>query len=148
MPMRRFPETPPPPPGAPTPSPGQSSPTAMGSASQPDDPAPPASALLIGPAAAPSSPQLQGAARELAQAAERTERSAREILSRSLALSEQLGKSLDRAERRMAMEGLGALLSGALLCASAAVLSTLVTLAAVFPRVTVLDLLRLILHRH
>src|SRR5258708_6088954 len=95
------------------------------------------------PAAAPSPPQLQLPATDLAQAAERTERCAREILCRAMELSDQIGKRLDRTERRSAAGGLALLLSATLLCAASALLSTLVTLALVFPRVSVLDLLRL-----
>jgi hypothetical protein len=130
MPLRRFTETPP----AATP-PGES---------PASPPAAPPAALEDPP---PSPIQLQAAARELAQAAERTDRSAREILARALVLTESLARSLDRTERRTAADALWLLLSAALLCAVTAVLSTLVTLTVLVPHSSVLDLLRLLWRR-
>jgi hypothetical protein len=134
-------------PSAPPPTaPGASAPlTRAGSPSALD---PLKTPLAAAPSAASTLSQLQAAARELAQAAERTERSALEILSRALALSDQLAKSLEGAARHSAAGGLAMLLSATLLCAASAVLSTLVTLAALHPGITVLDLLRILLRRN
>ena len=155
MPLPRFPETPLSPPSGIPPATSPGKPSSLGAS--PSSPAAPPGARPLSPlaalrvsspaipAAAPAPPQLQLAATELTQAAERTERCAREILCRAMELSDQLAKRLDRTERRSAAGGLAMLLSATLLCAASALLSTLVTLALVFPRVTVLDLLRLLL---
>ena len=93
----------------------------------------------------PSSAQLRSAARELAQAAERTDRSAREILGRAHILCESLARSLDTSERRTARETLGILLIGMVLLAATAVLVSVVILHEIEPRWSVLELLRRIL---
>jgi hypothetical protein len=123
----------------------------------PSPPRPPAVAAS-GPQAAPSPPspaplpvppetsQFGGAARDLVLAAERAERGAREILGRAHALCETLARTLDTHERRSARDTIGLLLTAALLSAAAAVLATLVTLSALEPRRSVLDLLRVLLH--
>jgi hypothetical protein len=147
MPLRRLPETPLPAPAGPLPGTDPSQPAAPSSASPPSALAEPQASLPTAPIEAPTPSQLQVAARELAQAAERTERHAREILSRAMALSDQLAKSLDRGQRRTPAGGLAMLLSATLLCAASAALSTLVTLAAVHPQVSLLDLLRILWHR-
>ena len=97
-------------------------------------------------APAPSPAQLRSAARELAQAAERTDRSAREILGRAHALCESLARSLDTSERRSARETLGILLIGMVQTAVTAVLVIVVTLHEIQPRWSVLELLRILVH--
>jgi hypothetical protein len=98
------------------------------------------------PEPTPSAAQLRSAARELAQAAERAERSAREMLGRAHTLCESLARSLEASDRRACRDTLAVLLSGLLLCAATAVLATVVTLHAVDPRWSVLRLLRTLLH--
>jgi hypothetical protein len=94
----------------------------------------------------PSPAQLRSAARELAQAAERTDRSAREILGRAHTLCESLARSLDTSERRTARETLGILLIGMVQTAVTAVLVIVVTLHEIQPRWSVLELLRILVH--
>jgi hypothetical protein len=110
----------------------------------------PASAATVPPspetASPPSPSQLRSAARELAQAAERTDRSAREILGRAHTLCESLARSLDTSERRSARETLGILLIGMVQTAVTAVLVIVVTLHEIQPRWSVLELLRILVH--
>ena len=113
--------------------------------SDPAEPPAPGAPLPPAPEPPPSAAQLRTAARELAQAAERTERAAREILGRAHALSESLARSLADSRSRSARDALSVILIGALLSATAAVLATLVPLAELEPRLTVLDLLRILL---
>ena len=140
MPLRRPPD---PPPSAPPASPPPASSTPADPLTEPRPATAPPSPE---PEPAPSPSQLRTAAQELAQAAERTERSAREILGRAHTLCESLARSLDTSDRRSARETLGVLLIAMLLSAAAAVLATLVTLSEVEPRWSVLDLLRILLH--
>jgi len=115
----------------------------------PTTPQPPAAPATPGPEAPPSLPtaaELRGAVGDLVLAADRAERSAREILGRAHALCETLARALDAHERRSARDTIGLLLTAALVAAAAAVLATLVTLSVLEPRRSVLDLLRVLLH--
>lgn len=174
MPLSRLPERPHPPPAVTLTGAGPTSPAEPVSASPPSAQAGPQASLpttpvearrpaveapiaaveptpsiaaQARPVEAPTAPQLQGAARELVQAAERAERQTREILSRAMALSDRLAKSLDRGERRTPAGDLAMLLCATLLCAASAALSTLVTLAVLHPQVSLLDLLRIVWHK-
>jgi hypothetical protein len=163
MPLRRPPDPPPA-----MPPEGPAAPLQYDPLGEPGDPARPAQAARsgaampapaasAGPAATvaaapeteappPSAAQLRSAARELAQAAERTDRSAREILGRAHALCESLARSLDCSERRTARETLGILVSGVLLSAVTTVLAAIVILHEIQPRWSVLELLRILVH--
>lgn len=140
MPLRRPPD---PPPSAPPASPPPASSTPADPLTEPRPATAPPSPE---PEPAPSPAQLRTAAQELAQAAERTERSAREILGRAHTLCESLARSLDASERRSARETFGVLLIALLLSAAEAVLVTLVVLSVLYPRTSVLALLRILLH--
>ncbi|HVT59659.1 MAG TPA: hypothetical protein VHR45_14815 [Thermoanaerobaculia bacterium] len=158
MPLRRAADPPHPPAAPPDPLTGRpipptsplapTSPTALasptvGSAAPP--PPPPAS-----PAASPPRPpasDLRTAARELAQAAERTDRLAREILARAHSITVALDRSLALSVRRRRLDAASTIAIAMLLSACAAALGTLLTLAALFPRIGLSGLLRLLLHR-
>jgi conjugative relaxase-like TrwC/TraI family protein len=146
MPLRRQPTTPSEAPGEP-PEPGD--PPAPHPPNPFEPAAPPPTVPLPAPSRDPEPPpspaQLRAAAQELAQAAERTERSAHEILGRAHTLCATLAKSLAASERRSARDGLSLILTGTLLCGVSALLSTLVTLAELEPHLSVLDLLRILL---
>ena len=99
------------------------------------------------PAAEPASPaHLRATAQDLARAAEKTDRAAREILGRAHTLCETLARTLETSERRSAQDTLAVLLTGLLLCAATSVLATLVTLHELEPRISLLALLRILLH--
>jgi hypothetical protein len=89
---------------------------------------------------------LHATAQDLARAAEKTDRAAREILGRVQTLCETLARTLHTSERRSARDTLAVLLTGLLLCAAASVLATLVTIHEIEPRISVLGLLRILLH--
>ena len=163
MPLRRPPDPPPamPPEGPAAPlqydplgepsDPIRPAQAARSGAAMPAPATPPGPAATVAAAAEteappPSAAQLRSAARELAQAAERTDRSAREILGRAHTLCESLARSLDSSERRTARETLGILLSCILLSAVTTVLATIVTLHELQPRWSVLELLRILVH--
>jgi hypothetical protein len=139
MPLRRPPEPPPREPSTNAP-PTPPEPETAGPSAPPAAPPSPEADSQPGPA------QLRAAARELASTAERTERAAREILGRAHTLCESRARSLEASEHRSARDTLSVLLTGLLLAAAAAVLATLVTLAVIAPRFSVLDLLRILLH--
>ena len=140
MPLRRPPD---PPPSAPPASPPPASSTPADPLTEPRPATAPPSPE---PEPAPSPSQLRTAAQELAQAAERTERSAREILGRAHTLCESLARSLDASERRSTRETFAVLLITLALSAGVTVLATLVVLSVLNPRWSVLALLRTLLH--
>ena len=163
MPLRRPPDPPPA-----MPPEGPAAPLQYDPLGEPSDPirpaqaarsgaAMPAPATPTGPAATmpaapeteappPSPAQLRSAARELAQAAERTDRSAREILGRAHTLCESLARSLHASERKSARETIAVLLTALILSGAEAVLVTLVILSVFHPRWSVFALLRILLH--
>jgi hypothetical protein len=99
------------------------------------------------PAAEPASPaHLRATAQDLARAAEKTDRAAREILGHAHTLCETLARTLETSERRSARDTLAVLLTGLLLCAATSILATLVTLHELQPRISLLALLRILLH--
>jgi hypothetical protein len=55
-------------------------------------------------------------------------------------------RTLETSERRSARDTLAVLLTGLLLCAAASVLATLVALHEIKPRISLLALLRILLH--
>jgi len=127
-----LPEPPPNPPTAPTPPA-----TATGPSEPPAAGAPPPR----------TASDLHLAALELLTAAERTDRSSRELLTRTDTLVQSFSRAADRFARQTRHETLGAVLLAALLAAAAAVLSTLLTLAVMAPKVGFLGVLRA-LFRH
>jgi hypothetical protein len=144
MPLRRPLEPQPTPPEAGPPRPPDSPDPALTGAPTPAATATPAAVPEAEPS--PSAAQLRSAARELAQAVERADRSAREILGRAHTLCESLARSLDTSERRTARETLGILLIGMVQTAVTAVLVIVVTLHEIQPRWSVLELLRILVH--
>lgn len=146
MPLRR-------PPDPPTTTPEPSQPPPPHHREEPPDPSHPTAAVAPAfpttppePELPPSAAQLRNAARELAQAADRTDRSAREILGRAHILCESLARSLETSDRRTFRDTLAILLSGLLLSAATAVLAAIVTLHEIAPRWSVVQLLRILLH--
>jgi hypothetical protein len=144
MPLRRPPE-----PQLTPPEPGQPHPQEIPDPTATGLPAPAATATppaVPEPELPPSAAQLRSAARELGQAAERADRSSREILGRAHTLCESLARSLEASDRRAFRDVLAVLLSGLLLAAATAVLATIVTLHEIDPRWSVVRLLRILLH--
>lgn len=131
MPLRRY--NGPPPAGTPA-----------GTSPRPPNP----SAAQPSPPQGPSPLELLATARNLAQSAAEAQRSARELLARALAVSENLARSVERSQRRSTVDTIFLALTGALLCIVTAFVATLVTLAAVYPQTSVPDLfLRILFHR-
>jgi hypothetical protein len=118
--------------------------------SLPDPPTPAANPSEPPPAPAPTprtASELHAAAQELLTAAAQTDRSSRELLTRTDALVQSFSRAADRFIRQTRHETLAALLLAALLSAAAACLATLLTLAVLAPRLGILGVLRA-LFRH
>jgi hypothetical protein len=131
----------PPPPELPFSPPAPPTLATMPAATAPSPPPP------AGPPPLATASDLHLAARELLTAAERTDRSSRELLTRTDALVQSFTRAADRFARQTRHETLSAVLLAALVAAAAAVLATLLTLAVMAPKIGFLGVLRA-LFRH